>query len=117
MFNKKEFMEIKELAETICKSFATYEEIETAFKPYFTNIIDENSPRIEEFNKTYNILEIANAKSKKGIILDLSDGTKLIVDYYIYDKAPHSTIVVLNQMERFKKTWIPKWIDMFVKEN
>ena len=117
MFNKKDFESIKQLAESICKSCKSYEEIAIAFKPYFTNIIDENSPRIEEFNKTYSIFEIANAKSKKGITMDLEDGTKLIVDYYIYDKAPHGVIVVLNQMERFKRTWIQKWIDMFVKED
>ena len=117
MFDKKEFTKIKELAEGICKSCKTYEEIAIAFKPYFTNIIDENSPRIEEFNEKYKILEIANCKSKKGITLDLEDSTKLIVDYYLYDKAPHGVIVVLNQMERFKKTWIQKWIDMFIKED
>lgn len=117
MINKNEFKNIKKLTETICKNCNSYEELIEALKPYFTKLTDSSSPRADEFNKKYNVVEIANSKSKKGIIHTFEDSTKLIVDYYLYDKAPNGILVVLSQMEKWENKWIQKDIDIFAKEN
>ena len=117
MNNKEEFKKIKELTETICKSCKTYEETIEALKPYLTRITDTSSPRIEEFNEKYSILEMIDCKEKKGIIHDYEDKTKLIIDYYLYDKAPYGVAIVLNQMELWKDNWLQKAIAIYIKEN
>ena len=40
----------------------------------------------------------------------------LIVDYYLYDKAPSGVMVFLNQMRRLEKGWFQCGIAGFVKE-
>lgn len=117
MKNNKTLKQIKELIKTICKTCKSYEETIEALKPYLTNITNENSPRFEELNEKYNVLDIANSKSKKGLILDYEDTTKLVTNYYLYYKVPNGVVVCLNLFEKWKDDYLQKDIDLFIKEN
>ena len=117
MYNKKEFKEIKNMVETICKSCDDFESNLKALEIYFTKINNPNSPRREEFNNTYNIVEIFNSKEKKGLTHHYKDGTMLMVDYYLYKKAPKGILVFLNQMKRLEKGWFQCGIGIFAKED
>lgn len=117
MKNNKELKKIKELTETICKVCKNYEETIEALRLYLTNITNENSPRFDEFNEKFNVLEIANSRSKTGLILDYEDTTKLVANYYLYDNAPNGIVICLNLLEKWKDDYLQKDIDMFIKEN
>ena len=117
MNNKREFKEIKQKVETICKVCDTFDESVEALKLYFTEVTDCDSPRADEFNKKYSIIEIFNSKEKRGIRRKYKDGTMLIVDYYLYDKAPNGVLFFLNQMERLECGWFQCGIAGFIKEN
>ncbi len=117
MKNKNELKEIKALTETICKTCNSYEETILAFKPYFINIADSTMPSFGEITKDYNIIDIANSKHKKGLEKDYEDTTKLIVDYYLYSKAPYGVVVILSQMEKCQDNYLQKDIDIFIKRN
>ena len=116
MYNKRDFKEIKEKVDTICKSCETFDENVEALKLFFTEVTDSDSPRADEFNKKYNIIEIVNSKEKRGVRHKYKDGTMLIVDYYLYDKAPSGVMIFLNQMRRLEKGWFQCGIAGFVKE-
>ena len=117
MYNKKDFKEIKQKVEEISLTCESFEENENALKLFFTEITDGASPRKDEFNKRYNIIEIAHSKSKNGLIHKYKDGTVLNVEYIFYDKAPLGIIVFLNQMRRLEKGWFQCGISAFIKEN
>ena len=116
MENKKEIKKIKEMVKTICQSCKNYEDAEKAMSLYFTEITDSESPRKEEFNEKYNIIEIAKSRSRQAFVQDLEDGTKLVVDYIYYKKAPNGLLTVFSQMEPWQNTWLQKDIAIFIKE-
>ena len=117
MYNKRDFKKMKENVETICKACDSFEENMEALKLYFTEVTDSNSSRKDEFNATYNVMDIFNSKKKKGFMHKYKDGTMLIVDYFLYDKAPNGVIFFLNQMRKLEKCWFQCGIGVFIREN
>ena len=109
--------EIKQFVKTICESNDNYEDIEKCMKQYFTMITDSASPRVKEFNKKYNVITLANSKSRQDFIQTLANGDKLIVDHCFYNNNKNDILVIFSVMENWEDNWLQKDIGIFVKEN
>lgn len=104
------------------KPFDNYEDVAIAMKQFFTQITDINSQRFEEFNNTYKIQELAEAKTttlakvkmnkalnKKGHFLVESEA-------YFYDKAPKGIVISLCLFWLDKDKKCPIGLNLFIDE-
>lgn len=116
-YKTEKFKKIKTITESICDAHDNYEDILSSMCEYFTHISDSNSKRKEEFNEKYNIITLANSKSKTGLIKDFKNKDKLIIDYCFYNNNPNDIMIMLNVMENWEGNWIQKDISIFIDEN
>ena len=115
-YKKEDLKGMKDTFISICKWFDTYEDIETALGNIYTKISDPDSERADEFDETYDVMEILSAKTKKIFKRRLANGTLLAADI-IYNKvAPKNMIASINNFTRIGSVWVQRNIAFFVDE-
>lgn len=115
-YKKEDFKEMKDTFISICKWFDTYEDIETALGNIYTKISDPNSERADEFDETYDVLEILSAKTKKIFKKRLQNGTLFTADIIYNKTAPKNMIASINNFTRIGSVWVQRNIALFVNE-
>ena len=113
---KQKLKEIQKITRAIYKKSSSFQEFEEMMKTQFVKLNDLSSSEIDEYNETYNIIEIAKSKYKTDKPFKLNKEERLVVDYYFYDKAPNGIIVVANNFERNTKKWNQNKIGLFLKD-
>lgn len=120
MINKQFFTKMKKIINIICHLNDNWDDIKRELKNYFTQINDQ--PEELEFDKKYNIIEIAKSNHKHGKSFKLKNSnSQVAVDYYFYSKAPNGVLAVLSlfQRESFQNYsfWSNKEILLFVAKS
>lgn len=106
----------KEIVKVVLKISNNWEEMENALAFFYTKLNDLNNPRLEEFNKKYNLIEIFSLDSKELKYKKFSNTTFVSPNIFLYDKAPDGILVMMSHMIKTPKGWLQNGIGLYAKE-
>lgn len=119
---EQELHKLGEFVIKIAESFNDYKDVEYAMKSIFTELTDLESPRLSEFNSTYNIQEIGHSPccSYKKVKLKKAFGVpgkyKVMTELYFYEKAPNDVVILQSIYNINLSKKLPIFISLYIDE-
>ena len=116
-YDKKEYNRLKKVLGILVKNNLSWDEIKIGVEQVYTNISDTQNPRMEEFTKKYDVLDLIRSKSKLLAVHFIDKEHLLIAEVFFYNKAPNGLLFFLNQFKRNSGSWHQDQVAIYTSSN